>query len=296
MNLQLVRSRFKRRAIALFFVALLSTTLLQAVSSQQTLKVDVDLVNVVLTVQDPAGRFVTGLSADDFRVYEDGIPQKVAVFEKEDVGSAIGILLDNSLSMVDILPMMKAGLLDFAKRTQSFSELFVMTFGTRVRILHDVRERPAKLEASLKPVGVQGTSVLFDALVEGLRKVSAQGPERKALLVFTDGIDTASKAGFREVLLEAQKAGALLYFIPIGARVLIDENTINSLARETGGRVIYLRKGDPVPPAMETIRQELARQYYIGYYTTRKSGFHSIRVEVPRRDVRIRAKSGYHSP
>ena len=77
--------------------------------------------------------------------------------------------------------------------------------------------------------------------------------------------------------------------------ILIDEHTIDSLARETGGRVIYLRKERPMPPAMETIRQELSRQYYIGYYTSRKPGFHSIRVEVPGRDIRIRAKSGYYS-
>jgi Ca-activated chloride channel family protein len=142
---------------------------------------------------------------------------------------------------------------------------------------------------------VQGTSVLFDALVEGLRKLSDLEQERKALLVFSDGIDTASKAGYKDVLLEAQKAGALIYFIPIGARILIDEHTIDSLAKETGGRVVYLRKDDPIRPAMETIRQELARQYYIAYYTARKPGFHSIRVEVPGRDVRIRAKTGYHS-
>ena len=60
-------------------------------------------------MQDGAGRFVTGLNEGDFRVYEDGVEQKIAVFEKEDVDSAIGILLDNSLSMVDILPMMKTG-------------------------------------------------------------------------------------------------------------------------------------------------------------------------------------------
>ena len=217
------------------------------------------------------------LNEGDFRVYEDGVEQKIAVFEKEDVESAIGILLDNSLSMVDILPRMKTGLLDFAEHTQSFNELFVMTFGTRVRTLHEVGQPLSQLESSLKTLGAQGTSVLFDALVEGLRKVAAREPERKALLVFTDGIDTASKSGFKDVLLEAQKAGALLYFIPIGSRILIDEHTIDSLAKETGGRVIYLQKTDRVPPAMETIRQELARQYYIGYYTSRKPGFHSIR-------------------
>ena len=64
------------------------------------------------------GRFVTGSERGDFRVYEDGVEQKIAVFEKEDVESAVGLLLDNSLSMVDILPMMKTGLLDFAEHTR----------------------------------------------------------------------------------------------------------------------------------------------------------------------------------
>ena len=79
------------------------------------------------------------------------------------------------------------------------------------------------------------------------------------------------------------------------SHILLDENTMDSLAKETGGRAIYLSKTDRVPPAMESIRQELARQYYLGYYTSRRPGFHSIRVEAPRRDVRIRAKAGYYS-
>lgn len=283
--------------MTLLCAVLLAAAIPQAVPAQRALRVDVDLVNVVLTVQDAAGRFVTDLKESDFRIYEDGVEQKVAVFDKEDVGSAVGLLLDNSLSMVDILPMMKAGILDFADHTKSFEELFVMTFGTRVRTLHDVRQPLPQLQNNLKTLGAQGTSVLFDALVEGLQKVAEREPERKALLIFTDGNDNASKAGFKDVLIEAQKAGALLYFLPIGSRsrMLIDEHTIDSLAKETGGRAIYLTKTDPIRPAMESIRQELARQYYIGYYASRKPGFHSIRVEVPGREVRIRAKTGYYS-
>lgn len=291
-----------RRAGCLIVLVLFSMTVLQVTAAQQTLRVNVDLVNVILTVQDHKGQYVTGLSAEDFRVFEDGNEQKISAFEKQDVGSAVGILLDNSLSMVDILPMMKSGLLDFAEHTDSFDELFVMTFGTRVFTIHDVGEPISQLQSKVKPLGVQGTSVLFDALVGGLRKISGREPQRKALLVFTDGFDTASKAGFRDVLLEAQKAGALLYFIPIGSATpgkgvstLIDQHTVESLAKETGGRVIYLKKSEKIRPAMEGIRQELARQYYLGYYTSRRPGFHSIRVEVPGRDVVIRAKTGYYS-
>ena len=150
---------------------------LDAVPAQQPLRVDVDLVNVVLTVQDASGRFVSDLNEGDFRVYEDGVEQKIAVFQKEDVGSAVGLLLDNSLSMVDILPAMKTGILDFADHTKSFEELFVMTFGTRVRTLHEVKQPLSQLQTSLKTLGVQGTSVLFDALVEALKKVAGRESE-----------------------------------------------------------------------------------------------------------------------
>jgi VWFA-related protein len=185
-------------------------------------------------------------------------------------------------------------LLDYAHHSKPFDELFVMTFGTRVRLFHNVGAPVKTLEEDLKTLGVQGTSVLYDALVAGLQRVAVREPERKALIVFTDGNDTASKAGFREVLLASQKAGAIVYFIPIGKRsILIDEKTLEDLARETGGRVIYLDRSQPVPPAMESIREDLSRQYYLGYYTTRKPGLHSLRVEVPGRDVRIRAKSGF---
>ena len=290
--------RWTREALCLACLGMLLTLVLSATPGapgQQSLRVDVDLVNVVLTVQDSAGRYVTDLQQSDFRIYEDGVEQTVAVFDKEDVDSAIGVLLDNSLSMVDILPMMKAGLLDFVEKSKGLNKLFVMAFGTRVRTLHEAGDPFSELQATIKLLGAQGTSVLFDSLVEGLRKVAGQKSDRKALLVFTDGIDTASRAGFKDVLLETQKAGALLYFIPIGARVLIDEHTIDQLAKETGGRAIYLRRDDPIRPAMDGIRQELARQYYIAYYTSRKPGYHAIRVEVPGRDVRVRAKAGYHS-
>ena len=99
--------------------ALLGAALLTAVPSQQTLRVDVQLVNVVPTVQDAAGRFVTDLKEGDFKIYEDGIEQTIAVFETEDVGSAIGVLLDTSGSVPDILPLMKSGVLDFADHTKS---------------------------------------------------------------------------------------------------------------------------------------------------------------------------------
>ena len=161
--------------------AVLSFVLIQISEAQQSLRVDVDLVNIFPTVQNPAGGYVTGLTGADFRVFEDGVEQKIAIFETQNVESAVGVLLDTSLSMADILPLMKTGLLDFAHRSASFTELFVATFGTSVRVIHDVGQPLERLDLRLKTLGVQGTSVFYDALVEGLKKVSGREPATKRM-------------------------------------------------------------------------------------------------------------------
>lgn len=285
---------FDRCLSCILCAVLVAAAPLRLACAQDVLKVDVNLVRVFATVQSTRGEAVSGLSVSDFRIFEDDVEQKISVFEKDEaVQSSIGILLDNSGSMVDTLPAMKSGILDFAQKTRRSDELFVMTFGARVRVLQDVDQPVKNLESAFRTMDANGTSVLFDALLEAIAKVERSGHERKALIVFTDGYDNGSKAGFGAVTLAAQRSGVLLYFIPIGARMLIDQPTVNSLAALSGGRVIYLASNDPVRPAMESIRAELSRQYYLGYYVQRSPGAHHIRVEAPGRDLRIRSKTGY---
>jgi VWFA-related protein len=268
---------------------------LGVLGAQTTLRVDVDLVSIFLTVHNKDGTFATGLRAADFRVFEDGVEQQISVFETDDqVDSAIGILLDSSLSVVDILPMMKTGIVDFARRYDRFRDVFVITFGNRVRFLHDYGEPVSQLRDELDRLKPFGSSLLYEALITAMTEMRRSPLDRRALIVFTDGFDNGSKSNYRDVLLEAQQSGVLLYFIPIGGRALLDENTIDALARETGGRAIYLAKSERVLPAMENILEELSRQYYIGYHATPRKGFHQIRLEIPGRDLRIRAKTGYY--
>jgi Ca-activated chloride channel homolog len=262
--------------------------------SQDALRVDVDLVNVFATVQNQRGEFVTGLTADEFRVYDDDIQQQISVFEKNDnVESAIAILLDTSGSTVDVLSTMKKGTLEFAQETKRLDDLCVLSFGTAVHLIHDFRQPVRNLRVRLESLRPYGTTVLFDALIEAMRKVGPRKQERKALIVISDGNDNGSVSGFGNVLDAAQQSGALIYFVAIGYRALVDEHTVESLASVSGGRVIYMAKTESVPAALDAIREELSKQYYLGYYVSRRSGPHRIRVEIPGRTVRIRAKSGY---
>jgi len=291
--------RSNRGAFLLVPVLLLASgfwLLASPLSQQDTLKVDVNLVNVFVTVKDAAGTFVTDLHRDDFRVYDDNELQKIDVFEtQEQVGSAIGILIDTSGSMVDILPFMKTGISDFSRTMRKSDDFFVVAFGTTARLVHRSSQSQRHLEDSLKGMRAYGTSAMYDGLVYAIDKVDTSDLPRKAVIVFTDGNDNGSKTDYTHVVQEAQQSGSLLYFVAIGSKVLIDTRTIESLSDLSAGRTFYIAKGEAVSPVLDQIRTDLAHQYYLGYYISRRLGSHHIRVEIPGRDLRIRAKTGYVS-
>ena len=265
-----------------------------SIAYAQTLKIDVNLVNVFATVKDNQGNFVPNLSKEDFRVYDDDQMQDIQIFEKQDkVESSIGILLDTSGSMVDIIPYMKRGVRDFAHVLPKRDEFFLVSFGIKVILLHTPEQSQKHLEETLAGLRAFGTSSLFDGLLYSMEQVEKSARPRKALIVFTDGEDNGSSVSHSRVVQEAQRSAVLLYFVAIGSPVLIDSHTLESLSEVSGGRTFYVPKQDAISPVMEQIRTELGQQYYLGYYVERRPGPHRIRVELPGRDFRVRAKTSY---
>jgi Ca-activated chloride channel homolog len=260
----------------------------------QTLKVDVDLVSIFTTIKDDHGEFVTDLTKDDFRVYEDDQPQDIKIFEKQDrVESSVGILMDTSGSMVDIMPYMERGTRDFTRRMPKGDEFFVASFGTSVKLLHTSSQPQKHLEESMATLRAWGTSVMYDALLYGMEKVEKSERPRKALIVFTDGNDNGSNVTNGRIVDEIQTSAVLLYFVAIGSPKLVDSHTLEPLSNLSGGRTLYVPKQDAVAPVLDQIRTELSQQYYLGYYAPRREGSHHLRVEVPGRNLKIRAKTGY---
>jgi Ca-activated chloride channel family protein len=268
--------------------------LLASLPPQDTLKVDVNLVSIVATVKDAGENFVTDLTREDFRVYDDDQLQDIQIFEKQGkVDSSIAILMDTSGSMVDILPFMRTGVRDFTTSMSSEDQYSVVSFGTTVRLIHSSGQSRKHLEDSLQALRAYGTSAMYDGLEYAIEKVDASDRPRKAVIIFTDGNDSGSKTDYGRIVRKAQQSGVLLYFIAIGSRLLIDTRTLESLSELTAGRTFYVAKGQPVSPVLGQVRTELTQQYYLGYYAPRRPGFHRIRVELPYRELTIRAKTGY---
>jgi len=265
-----------------------------ALCLSQTLKVDVNLVNIFATVKDQQGNFVTNLTKDDFRVYEDDQPQDVQIFERQDkVDSSIGLLMDTSGSMVDIMPFMTRGIRDFTRALPKTDDYFVVSFGTNVRLVHTSSQPQRDLENALAKVKAFGTSSLYDGLLYSMERLERSDRPRKALIVFTDGDDNASNVSHGQVVEEVQSSAVLLYFIAIGSPVLVDSHTLEPLSDLSGGRTLYISKQETVSTVMEQIRTELSQQYYLAYYVSKRPGSHRLRVEVPGRSLRVRAKTGY---
>jgi len=202
------------------FTILLS--LLASVIYGQNLKVDVNLVNVFATVKDDRGNFITDLSKEDFRVYDDDQLQDVRVFEKQDkVDSSIGLLMDASGSMVDIIPYMRRGVRDFTRAISKNDDFFLVSFGTAVKLLHTSKQSVKHLEESLAGLRAWGTSSLYDGLLYSMEKVEKSDRPRKALITFTDGNDNGSNITHARVVQEIQESAVLLYFVAIGSAVLL---------------------------------------------------------------------------
>src|SRR5215475_4707212 len=156
----------KTRLLAAFFVSLCLCVFVSYLPAQQTLKVDVNLINVFATVKDQQGNFVPNLEKQDFRLYDDDKQQEIQIFEKQNkVDSAIGLLMDTSGSMVDIMPFMKRGIRDFTRSLQRTDEYFVVSFGTNVRTIHTSSQGQKHLEDTLNTVHAFGTSSLYDGLL-----------------------------------------------------------------------------------------------------------------------------------
>jgi VWFA-related protein len=287
--------------------------------SSGTLKSPTTVVNVFATVRDKKNGIVADLTKDDFKIYEDGVEQKVAFFNKEvDMPISLAMLMDTSGSMYYIMGAEQEAASSFVEEVMhKKDEALVMTFDTDVNLLADFTEDTNVLKRAIRRAQVNaagpmitpgtvptsgGGTNLYDAVYLACHDELLNEAGRKAIVLITDAEDNGSKMSEYDAAEAAQRADTVLHFLLITdprATEGYGPGVAAKLASDTGGRVINVRNEKGLEKAFDVISEELRSQYVLGYYpinTDHDGTFRKIKVEVSRPDVKILARKGYYAP
>jgi VWFA-related protein len=263
----------------------------------------IELTSITATVRDTEGRLVAGLLGNAFEVYEDGVRQKVTQFTSERVPVSLALLLDVSDSMfgrrlVDAKSAVERFLVDLLDPADEF---VILAFNHQPFFLSSWSRDRAMVSGALDGLRPSGGTAAFDAILAALPQFAVRGNQRAALVLISDGADTASDATLREVRAALLRTDAFAYAIAIDPPSSVAINTrVNPVALQeitdtSGGRTEVVHGSDEMLPAIARIAEELNTQYLLGYSSSYGADgqYHSIRVRVPGGDYRVRARNGY---
>jgi Ca-activated chloride channel family protein len=263
----------------------------------------IEVTSITATVRDEAGRLVTGLPREAFEVFEDGQPQNVTQFTHDRVPISLGVLLDTSDSMYGnrIQDARTAVSRFLFELLDPGDEFFIMAFNHQPRVLTSWTNAPDIVQRALDGLRPSGGTAAYDAVLAALPLVAHRDRQRAALLLISDGADTASNATLREVRTALVRADTFVYAIavdspapqPINTRV--NPTALRELTDDSGGRTEVVRNTVELITATARIAEELNSQYVLGYTSPRGADgqYHSIRVRIRGSEYRVRARNGY---
>lgn len=289
-------------------VALLCLTaiLLFAGFQQTQIKIDVEAVNVFVTVIDKDGRFVTDVTADRFILYEDGYPQEITNFSREtDLPLRLGLLIDTSSSVRMKLDFEKDAAVNFVRSVmRREDQALLVEFDNGVTLRHDFTSKPTSIINEIKKLRAGGGTALWDAVFSTSVEKMTERDSRKALIIVSDGEDLNSKRSPEETLEAVQAQEVTIYTIGtsrFGASSSpAGEKLLKGLAEESGGRAFFPYSADKLEGAFDQIDQELRSQYSMTYTprnTAQNGEFRKIEVRIKDgKDLTLRHRQGYRLP
>ncbi len=259
-------------------------------------KVEVDLVELPVSVYDAEGRLVKTLAKDDFTVTEDGVPQELTSFEfAESLPLSLGIVIDGSGSMDKAMPIVHQAASEFAQKlvSKEKDQGFVIEFRERPTLLAPLTHHAIDLERAIAETHANGETALYDAVVMSLYQFRAT-PGRKAVVVLTDGDDNHSWTDYATLRRYARSAGVPIYFIGLNISFLERgiKGRMTELAADTGAEAFFVSKAAALPEVYRKIETELRSQYFLRYLTNSQKGEDQFRaIEVRLKDATLRAKT-----
>jgi Ca-activated chloride channel homolog len=278
----------------------------QATPDQSSLfvfKRQVEEVVLHATVTDEQNHLVTGLPQTAFAVYENGMPEAITSFRREDVPVAIGIVIDNSGSMRDKRDKINQAVLNLIRASNPNDQVFVVNFTDSSYLDQDFTSNVNLLQAALHRVSLKGTTALYDAVVASSKHLNSANLDKKVLLVITDGQDNMSQETLQGASRQLQQAnGATIYAIGLSGSGMRQSGrqALQQLADGTGGVAYFPETLDQVDNITRTVAHDIRSQYLITYRPKNQNAkpeYQSVRVDAREPGygkLTVRTKTGYY--
>jgi len=280
--------------------------------SNFSLNVDVDLVQLPVSVVDREGRVIEGLTKNDFHVFEQGAPQEITFFKHEDIPLSVGLVIDNSGSMHNKRALVNEAALNFARESNPQDETFIVDFDDNAYLEQDFTPSIDDLMRALSFLDTRGETALYDAVYLANEHLRDGKKDKKAILLITDGEDNKSQFPLVRVVEALRQSQVTLYAIG-----LLDEDrrgflnrspstkaksALQKFAEITGGQAYFPQSLSEIDGLCKRIAHDLRSQYTIGYTPTNKNLDGSwrevtVRVDAPRnlKTAIVRTKPGYYA-
>jgi Ca-activated chloride channel family protein len=280
----------------------------------QSITVNVRLVNLNVAVTDKNGQPYSGLSADNFRVYDNGVEQAIHHFSHDDLPYSMGLVLDRSGSMSGMIQEVYNAAFHTVRASKAEDEFFIELFNDRVEIRQELTSDQGLLRRQLEGVVAYGSTALYDAILAGLDHLKKGRHDKKALLVVTDGADNSSKHSVQQVLERARAEGVMIYVVGMFDEVMLAAELtredqlrvlLSQIAEVTGGRAYFPKSVKQCEQACIAIARDLREQYSLGYYARPKlmdGSWRTVQVqlslpeELYKNGLTARTRSGYFAP
>jgi len=259
-------------------------------------KVNVDIVQVTVTVSDGRGKFIPNLPQGAFHIFEDNRVQTITHFAAEDVPLELLVAIDISGSMSPAMPKLKTAVKEFLKSVPPQDQVTLLGFNDSIFTLTRKATDEGERIRAVDRLAPWGSTALYDVILRGVEMLGRH-TGRKALVVFTDGEDQGSHATLNDVERRLQSSDTTLYMIGQGRGVTLEslKRVMERLVTPTGGRALFTDSVDELHAAFGELLDELSNQYLLGYSSTndkRDDVWRRIKVDVDGHHE-VRARQGY---